>query len=72
MSVPHWYVYRIEIPCPSCGKEDFQRLGELIGKDSVTCRVCGEPIDISDDKWQSAIKEIADGLSKIHILSSSR
>ena len=69
-TTPNWAAHRIPFPCPSCGYEDKQALGELVGKDSIPCRACGDVIDISDDEWQTSLKMIADGIREIFIITS--
>ncbi len=67
MSIPHWHVYRIDVLCSSCDEKDLQRIGEMIGQDSIACRICDAPIDISTSEWRTAIKQHCDAFSEITI-----
>lgn len=58
--------FRFELPCPHCGKVDMQIIGELVGKDEITCRYCGEMIDLTDENWQASLKETIESLNALY------
>ena len=60
--------FRIELPCPNCGKIDLQMIGELVGKDMIACRVCAELIDLTNEKWQAGLREMIEGLREIYVV----
>ena len=64
-----WHGYRFDLLCPSCGYKDLQLLGEMVGKDSIPCRACGESIDISGDERQTVLKKVRDGIRDLNIMS---
>lgn len=56
---------RIEVPCPECGKNDLQRLAELVASDATTCRACGSAIDLTDHDWRTRLAEEAEKFKQI-------
>ena len=60
-------VHRFELPCPHCGQMDLQVIGEMVGKDEIACRFCGEMIDLSDEQWQTGLRKFIEGLRNIYI-----
>ena len=72
MTIPHWYVYRIDVLCLECGEKSFHRIGEMIGQDSIPCEFCKEPIDISTSEWRTAIQKHADAYSEISFSTNKR
>lgn len=60
-------VFRIELPCPNCGKKDLQMIRELVGKDEIACRYCGATIDLTNEKWQSGLREMIEGIGQIYV-----
>ena len=49
----------ITVPCDmdQCRKSTLKPLSELIGSNSVTCRWCGAPIDLTRPYWQAALRK---------------
>ncbi len=70
MATVTWQTVRIDLPCPGCDHKNSEVAGNLVGKDSVSCRACDDVIDISHEDWQAVFKKIADGHSEIDILTS--
>jgi hypothetical protein len=57
--------FRFPIPCPHCGQTDLQVVADLVGKDEIACRFCGEMIDLTNEKWQSGLAEFIESLRQI-------
>ena len=62
-------VFRIELPCTHCGKVDMQLIGKLVGVDEIACRFCTQTINLKNEKWQTSLREMIDGLREIYIKS---
>jgi len=63
---PHGF--RIELACPHCGETDLQLIGDLVGKNEIACRFCRESINLTNEKWQSGLSDMIEGLREIYIL----
>ena len=66
MTHPLWDIVHLKVPCPSCRKDSFETVGELIHNISLTCDSCGSKIDISSESWRTSIEAIAESLSNIY------
>lgn len=60
-------IFRIELPCPHCGKKDLQLIGDLVGKDEIACRYCRGVVDLTDEKWQAGLREYVEGFRKLFV-----
>ncbi len=56
---------RIDVPCPQCGKNDLQRLAELVASDTTTCRYCGATINLTSHDWRTRLAEEAKKFKQI-------
>ena len=61
--------FRFELPCPHCGKVDMQLIGKLVGVDEIACRFCTQTINLNNEKWQTSLREMIEGLREIYIKS---
>lgn len=59
--------FHISLPCPNCRQTDMQLIGELVGNDQIACRICGGPIDLTNEEWQARLLEMIKGLREITI-----
>lgn len=50
----------LDVPCPSCGQMNLERVVDLIAKDKVPCRFCRAIIDVGTDEWRARINKSAD------------
>jgi hypothetical protein len=57
----------ITVPCDSeqCRKSTLKPLSELIVSDSIACRWCGNPIDITRPYWQATLRKAMNLASKV-------
>ena len=53
------------VPCPQCHEHTTKPLSELIVSNSVICRRCSFPIDITRPYWQEAFRKAAESARKI-------
>lgn len=60
--------FRFELPCPHCGQTDLQLVGDLVGKDEIACRGCGEMVDLTNEKWQAGLQQFIEGLRHIYVI----
>ena len=58
--------HRIEVPGCDCGETSVHMLRDLIGKNTVACRYCGSPIDISDVDRQAVFRKALDDYRQIY------
>jgi rubredoxin len=56
---------RIKFLCPECGKNNLQRLAELVVNDETACGACGRSIRIDTEDWRTRLAQEREKFEKI-------